>query len=122
MTFTKQKEDKMPEPKMFVKLPVDIMTDDMEEINSIVLEFTPEKPMAKGSGMPKGQAVLLKLFRELAENGEVERDILKDMYFDRFDAGNKESTKRKFNRDIRSLVEDDVLMQNNGVISEAYKD
>jgi len=121
MTFTKQKEDKMPEPKMFVKLPVEIMTDDMEEINSIVLEFTPEKPMAKGSGMPKGQAVLLKLFRELAENGEVERDILKDMYFDRFDAGNKESTKRKFNRDIRSLVEDDVLMQNNGVISETYK-
>ena len=122
MTFTKQKEDKMPEPKMFVKLPVEIMTDDMEEINSIVLEFTPEKPMAKGNGMPKGQAVLLKLFRELAENGEVERDILKNTYFDRFDTGNKESTKRKFNRDIRSLVEDDVLMQENGIISETYKD
>jgi len=111
----------MPEPKMFVKLPVEIMTDDMEEINSIVLEFTPEKPIAKGSGMPKGQAVLLKLFRELAENGEVEREKLRDVYFDRYDTGKEQTTKRKFNRVIGSLIDDEVLMQNNGVISEVYK-
>jgi len=72
--------------------------------------------------MSKGQAVLLKLFRELAENGELERDILRDTYFDRFDNGNKDSTKRKFNRDIRSLIEDEVLTQSNGVLSEVCDD
>ena len=49
LTFTKQKEDRMPDPKAFVKLPVELVTDDMEEINSIVLEFTPDLPTGGGT-------------------------------------------------------------------------
>ena len=122
LTFTKQKEDAMPEPKAFLMVPVEIITDDMESISSIVLEYTPDLPSKGSQRMSKGQSALLKLFRELAENGELERDILRDTYFDRFDNGNKDSTKRKFNRDIRSLIEDEVLTQSNGVLSEVYGD
>ena len=122
LTFTKQKEDAMPEPKAFLMVPVEIITDDMDSISSIVLEYTPDLPSNGSQRMSKGQAVLLKLFRELAENGELERDILRDTYFDRFDNGNKDSTKRKFNRDIRSLIEDEVLTQSNGVLSEVCDD
>lgn len=119
MTFTKQKEDRMPEPMAFVKVPKELMTDDMEEINSIVLEATPDLPTGGGpNALSKGQNALVKLFDEIAKNGEIERDILRDEYFDRFDNGNKDSTKRKFNRDIRALIEGDVLCQKNGVISK----
>jgi polyhydroxyalkanoate synthesis regulator phasin len=86
-----------------------------------VLEFTPDLPTGGGSNaLTKGQNALVKLFDEMAENGEIERDILRDSYFDRFDNGNRDSTKRKFNRDIRALIEDEVLVQRNGIISRAY--
>lgn len=122
LTFTKQKEDAMPEPKAFVKLPIEMMTSDMEHVSSIVLEFTADMPGQGAAGMSAGTRKIINLIEELAINGEIERDILRKTYLSRFDTGNRDSTKRKFNRDMNGTIEDGLVRQENGVISMVNED
>ena len=122
LTFTKQKEDAMPEPKAFTKLPIEMMTADMEHVSSIVLEFTADMPGQGAAGMSAGTRKIINLIEELAINGEIERDILRKTYMSRFDTGNRDSTKRKFNRDMNGTIEDGLVRQENGVISMVNED
>ena len=117
LTFTKQKEDKLPDPMAFVKLPVSIMTDDLTPVESIVLEYTPDMPLGGDSMLNAAQSALVSLFKEKAENDEIERDILRNYYVDANDTGNRDSAKRKFNRVINELFDKNWLQQENGVIS-----
>ncbi len=122
MTFTKQKEDRMPGPKAFVKLPVELVTDDMEEINSIVLEFTPDLPTGgSGERLTATQSALLKLFHKLQEHGELERTRLRDEYIDKLGTGNRDSDRGKFNKHVGALLEKGVLQQKDGILREDVK-
>ena len=119
LTFTKQKEDAMPEPKAFVKLPIEMMTADMEHVSSIVLEFTADMPGGfKDDGLNKEQRNILATFDEVQEHGEADRDQLRDAHINKFGAGNRDSDRRKFNINIRALLEKEELRQNNGIISK----
>ena len=118
LTFTKQKEDAMPEPKAFLMVPVEIITDDMESISSIVLEYTPDLPGGSGERITAAQSAIIKLFRELCEHGELERDRLRDQYIDRMGTGNRDSDRSKFNKHMGALLEKAILQQKEGVISE----
>ena len=118
LTFTKQKEDAMPEPKAFLMVPVEIITDDMDSISSIVLEYTPDLPGGSGERITAAQSAIIKLFRELCEHGELERDRLRDQYIDRMGTGNRDSDRSKFNKHMGALLEKAILQQKEGVISE----
>ena len=119
LTFTKQKEDAMPEPKAFTKLPIEMMTSDMEHVSSIVLEFTADMPDGfEGDGLNKEQRNILATFDEVQEHGEADRDQLRDAHINKFGAGNRDSDRRKFNINIRALLEKEELRQSNGIISK----
>jgi len=119
LTFTKQKEDAMPEPKAFTKLPIEMMTSDMEHVSSIVLEFTADMPGGfEDDGLNKEQRNILATFDEVQEHGEADRDQLRDAHINKFGAGNRDSDRRKFNINIRALLEKEELRQNNGIISK----
>jgi RecA-family ATPase len=119
LTFTKQKEDAMPEPKAFVKLPIEMMTADMEHVSSIVLEFTADMPGGfEDDGLNKEQRNILATFDEVQEHGEADRDQLRDAHINKFGAGNRDSDRRKFNINIRALLEKQDLRQSNGIISK----
>ena len=119
LTFTKQKEDAMPEPKAFTKLPIEMMTADMEHVSSIVLEFTADMPGGfEGDGLNKEQRNILATFDEVQEHGEADRDQLRDAHINKFGAGNRDSDRRKFNINIRALLEKQDLRQSNGIISK----
>ncbi len=119
LTFTKQKEDAMPEPKAFVKLPIEMMTSDMEHVSSIVLEFTADMPGGfEDDGLNKEQRNILVTFDEVQEHGEADREQLRDAHINKFGAGNRDSDRRKFNINIRALLEKEELRQNNGIISK----
>lgn len=119
LTFTKQKEDAMPEPKAFTKLPIEMMTQDMEHVSSIVLEFTADMPGGfEDDGLNKEQRNILATFDEVQEHGEADREQLRDAHINKFGAGNRDSDRRKFNINIRALLEKEELRQNNGIISK----
>lgn len=118
LTFTKQKEDRMPEPMAFVKVPVELMTDDMQEISSIVLEQTHDLPSGGGAKLTAAQSAMMKLFNEIGEHGEVERDRLRDEYINRLGTGNRDSDRSKFNKHIASLLQSEILRQDAGVLKQ----
>ena len=118
MTFTKQKEDRMPEAKAFIKIPITMMTDDFDEISSIVLEFTPDMPSGKGNRITTAQKSLLKLFHDAKNHGEVKRDQLRDKFIDKLGTGSRDSDRSKFNKHLGALLEKQILQQKSGVISE----
>ena len=123
LTFTKQKEDAMPEPKAFTKLPIEMMTADMEHVSSIVLEFTADMPGGfEDDGLNKEQRNILATFDEVQEHGEADRDQLRDAHINKFGAGNRDSDRRKFNINIRALLEKQDLRQSNGIISKNEHD
>ena len=123
LTFTKQKEDAMPEPKAFVKLPIEMMTQDMEYVSSIVLEFTADMPGGfEDDGLNKEQRNILATFDEVQEHGEADREQLRDAHINKFGAGNRDSDRRKFNINIRALLEKEDLRQSNGIISKNEHD
>jgi hypothetical protein len=118
MTWTKQKDDAFPEPMAFSKLPITLMTPDMFEVSSIVLEETADVPnlSGNGSGMSKSQRAVMSLFDELQEHDEVERDRLRDEYLDRFATDNRRNDRSRFNRLLTALIEVEKLAQKDGVV------
>ena len=72
--------------------------------------------------MSAGTRKIINLIKELAINGEIERDILRKTYMSRFDTGNRDTTKRKFNRDMNGTIEDGFVRQENGIISMVNED
>ena len=118
LTWTKQKEDAFPEPKAFVKLPIELMTPDQEEVSSIVLEYTPDMPMNDGSnGISKSQKAVLDLFDTLQEHGEVARNELRDEYMDKYATDSKHADKNRFNRNLTKLIEREILQQKDEILS-----
>ena len=118
MTWTKQKDDAFPEPMAFSKLPVTLMTPDMFEVSSIVLEATADVPnmSGNGSGMSKSQRAVMSLFEELQEHDEVERDRLRDEYLDRYATDNRRNDRSRFNRVLTGLIELQKVTQKDGVV------
>lgn len=118
MTWTKQKDDAFPEPMAFSKLPITLMTPDMFEVSSIVLEATADVPnmSGNGSGMSKSQRAVMSLFEELQEHDEVERDRLRDEYLDRYATDNRRNDRSRFNRVLTGLIELQKVTQKDGVV------
>jgi len=118
VTWTKMKEDAFPPQMAFVKLPVELMTPDAEEVTSIVLERTEDLPEGKtGGGMSATQKTVLKAFDELAEHGEVMREELKAHYFDGHGTGSENADRKRFNANLKKLIEKQILVQKEGVLS-----
>lgn len=118
VTWTKMKEDAFPPQMAFSKLPVQLMTPEAEEVTSIVLERTEDLPESKaGGGMSATQKTVLKAFDELAEHGEVMREELKAHYFDGHGTGSENADRKRFNANLKKLIERQILVQKEGVLS-----
>ena len=107
---TKMKDAEEPETMAFVKLPVELITPEGEPTSSLVLEYTPDKPLDKKDPEYVKQVVLEQIAR-LSDFNEVNRSELRDAV-----AIELEKSMRQANRDIKRLVDQGVLEAKDGMI------
>ncbi len=120
VTWTKMKEDAFPPQMAFLKLPVELMTPELEEVSSIVLQKTEDVPNGDPEGsMNKSQRAVMELFESMQEHGEVNRAELKDAYISRHGTGEKYNDRKRFNHNIKKLIEQEMLQQNDEVLRRA---
>jgi hypothetical protein len=55
----------------------------------------------------------------MQEHGEVNRAELRDAYISRHGTGEKYNDRKRFNHNIRKLIEEEMLQQNDEVLSRA---
>ena len=116
LTFTKQKEDAMPEPLGFIKRPIDIVLDDLSTVTSIVLDKVDGLP-EKGEKLTPARRWIL---NELLDDDGTERDSVRDAFVEHeraeIDAKNaasdgdtktfsRDNATRSFNRNLKALLE-----------------
>ena len=120
VTWTKMKEDAFPPQMAFLKLPVELMTPELEEVSSIVLQKTEDVPKGDPEGsMNKSQRAVMDLFESMQEHGEVSRSELKNAYINRHGTGEKYNDRKRFNHNIKKLIEEEILQQNDEILSRA---
>jgi hypothetical protein len=61
----------------------------------------------------------MELFESMQEHGEVNRAELRDAYISRHGTGEKYNDRKRFNHNIRKLIEEEMLQQNDEVLSRA---
>ena len=117
LTFTKQKEDAMPEPIGFIKRPIDIILDDLSTVTSIVLD--------KCDGVPEKADDIADsarhIFDLLPDNDGTHRDALREQYIETRGTNNRDSDRRRFNNNLRTLFETGKIEQEDGYISKVIE-
>ena len=110
LTPTKMKDAEEPEPMTFLKVSVPLVTPSGEETNSLVLEYTEDKPLdKKDPEYVKG--VVLDQIKRMDDFGEVQRKDLREAV-----ALELDKSQRQADRDIKRLIDQNIISYSGGII------
>lgn len=110
LTPTKMKDAEEPEPMTFLKVSVPLVTPSGEETNSLVLEYTEDKPLdKKDPEYVKG--VILDQIKRMDDFGEVQRKDLREAV-----ALELDKSQRQADRDIKRLIDQNIISYSGGII------
>ncbi len=110
LTPTKMKDAEEPEPMTFLKVSVPLVTPSGDETNSLVLEYTEDKPLdKKDPEYVKG--VVLDQIKRMDDFGEVQRKDLREAV-----ALELDKSQRQADRDIKRLIDQNIISYSGGII------
>ena len=114
VTFTKQKEDAPPAPMGFLKVPTEVVVCDetLRSVSSIVLEKVDDLPEG-GDGLSAACRHILSI---LVDGDGTARDVVRDAYIETMGSGNRDSDRRRFNNNLRVLLENGHIEQIDGYL------
>ena len=103
VTFTKQKEDAIPKPMGFIKVPIELTINEqtLATIGSIALEHCHDLPK-QGDRMSKAAKAV---FEMLPETGSRARAEIRDEYCEKYATGNRVNDRKRFDTNLRALRE-----------------